>query len=239
MSPQARPALQVAGLRAGYGRGEVVREIGFTVPAGETVLLVGHNGAGKTTILRAIMGVCPVASGEVTLAGTQVGRAPAAVRAQHRLSYVMQERGTFRGLSVVENLEVVARLAGLTRRAQRAAALDRVYEWFPRIRERRASPASALSGGESRMLAISLGLLRDPLVMLLDEPTLGLAPATAEAMVATVARIQQETGVALVVTESGLTAARRLGGQMRVVRRGGLSSALDPAGRIESLDEIL
>lgn len=232
-------ALTVTGLGAGYGHGDVVKDVGLTVPRGRGVLLVGHNGAGKTTIVKAIMGLCTVSSGHIELAGASLDRSSPAERARHGLSYVMQEHGTFRGLTVQENLEVVVRLSGPVSRARRAAAFARVYEWFPRIHERRNSPARALSGGENRMLAISLGLIREPVVMLLDEPTLGLAPATAEAMVEVVRRIQDETGVALVITESSLTAVRSLADEIKVVRRGGLSHTIDGRAAITSLDEIL
>jgi branched-chain amino acid transport system ATP-binding protein len=232
-------ALRVTGLAAGYGRGDVVKDITFAVPRGGSLLLVGHNGAGKTTIFRAIMGLCAVSAGSVEVTGASLDRRSPAERARDGLSYVMQEHGTFRGMTVQENLEVIIGLSGKLSRAQRSEAFTRVYDWFPRIHERRDSPARALSGGENRMLAISLGLIRKPAVMLLDEPTLGLAPATAESMVEVVRRIQEETGVALVITESSLTAVRALATETKVVRRGGLSHTIDDRTDITSLDEIL
>lgn len=233
------PALRVAGLAAGYGSGDVVRNVSFEVPRGGSLMLVGHNGAGKTTILKAIMGLCSVSAGGVEICGSRVEHRPPAERARYGLSYVMQEHGVFRGLTVLENLEVIIGLSGRAGKARRSETLARVFDWFPRLHERLDSPARALSGGESRMLSISLGLIQEPAVMLLDEPTLGLAPATAESMVEVISRIQRETGVALVITESSLTAVRALANEIKVVRRGGLSHSIDDRAGISSLDEIL
>lgn len=231
--------LRIRDLSGGYGKGPVVSQVSFEVPQGGSLLLVGHNGAGKTTILRSIMGLCPAFAGEVVVNGVNLTGATPARRAASGVSYVMQERGTFRGLSVAENLELVARLSGLRSPADRARRYGQVFEWFPRIAQRMSSMARSLSGGESRMLAVACGLLRNPEVMLLDEPTLGLAPATAEGMIATLARIQAETGLAMVVTESGLTAARQLKSELRVVRRGRVSDAMRGDAEISSLDEVL
>jgi branched-chain amino acid transport system ATP-binding protein len=162
--------LNIVGLSAWYGQAQVLRETALEVREGEVVTLVGRNGAGKTTILRCIMGLHPQVRGQITLGGRNVMRLSPNARARLGLGFVPDDRGIYASLSVDENL----RLPPIV--SERSWSLDRIYEFFPNLRERRRSPGTKLSGGEQQMLAIARVLRMGARLLLLDEPTEGLSP---------------------------------------------------------------
>lgn len=175
------PALRIEGLSAGYGRYDVIHEISLQVAQGEAVALLGPNGAGKTTTLRAIMGLVRQRRGVVSVAGTDVIRMPTHQIARGHVGIVPEGRRLFLGQSVEDNL----RLGGLHLRrdgARVAELLESVFELFPVVERYRNRPATDLSGGEQQMVAIGRMMMSDPALMLLDEPSLGLAPLAIESM---------------------------------------------------------
>ena len=168
------PILDVRGLVAGYGDTMVVRDLDLSVDAGRTVVLIGPNGHGKTTLLRAVSGLIKPAGGEVWFGGERIdGRNPEYIVAMG-LVHVMQGDGLFAQMTVEENL-LMAAFPSASWRA-RQPALERVYALFPQLKERRGQRARTLSGGERRLVALGRGLMREARLLLIDEPSLGLAP---------------------------------------------------------------
>jgi branched-chain amino acid transport system ATP-binding protein len=194
------PALAVRGLSAGYGETTVVREVDLEVGRGETFVLVGPNGHGKTTLLRAISGLLRPRAGEIELEGRRVESVRAEERTTHGLIHIPQGDHLFADLTVEENLLMGAFPRGAWGRRQ--AALDRVYEVFPSLRDRREQRARTLSGGERRQVAVGRGLMREPRLLLIDEPSLGLAPVIIETVYETIAAIAAQDVSILLVEEN-------------------------------------
>ena len=190
--------LEVDGLEAGYGPVTVLRGVSFTVDEGKVVTVLGPNGAGKTTTLRALSGMVR-RSGKITFDGKDVsGHTPERI-ARHGIAHVPEGRGTFTGLTVEENLRVGA--YGRRDRAETATDMRRCFKYFPRLEERRKQLAGAMSGGEQQMLAIARALMLGPRLMLLDEPSLGLAPNLTRELFAILEKIAREEGVTLLLVE--------------------------------------
>ena len=197
------PLLEVTDLEAGYGPVQVLRGMSFTVDAGETVVILGANGAGKTTTIRAISGMI-VTKGSVIVDGTSVGGKKPEEIVRRGVAHVPQGRGTFVDLTVEENL----RLGAFTRKdADIAADLDHWYEVFPRLQERRDQVAGGMSGGEQQMLAIARAAMSRPRLLLLDEPSLGLAPLVTQELFRRLQVLNQEQGTALLVVEQNANLA--------------------------------
>jgi branched-chain amino acid transport system ATP-binding protein len=204
----AGPLLELRDVEARYGPLVALHGVSLTVGEGEVVAVLGANGAGKTTTLRSISGTVR-RSGDILLDGEAIGRTPEAV-ARRRVAHVPEGRGTFVELTVEENL----RLGAYARRDRQVAAdLQRVLEWFPRLRERLGQQAGTLSGGEQQMLALGRALMLSPRLLLLDEPSLGLAPLVVAELFGIVRRLNEEEGLAVLVVEQNaglaLAAARR------------------------------
>lgn len=186
--------LDVRGACAGYGPMTVLDGLSFKVGHGERLAMIGRNGVGKTTALRAVMGVIPLRGGAVLFEGEDVSRLSAHQRAERGLGLVPQTRDVFPSLSVEENL-----LAGLKRRPR--AALQEAYALFPRLAERRRNGGNQLSGGEQQMLSVARALLGQPRLLLMDEPLEGLAPLIRQELLAAFHRMSEQTGIAVVIVE--------------------------------------
>ena len=198
--------LELDSVQVHYGKVEALKGISVTVDEGEIVTLIGANGAGKTTTLKTISGVRPVTAGTITFEGEDItGRAP------HRLvemgiCQAPEGRGIFPGMSVLENLE----MGTYARRGRGSASeLDRVFELFPRLAERRTQPGGTLSGGEQQMLAIGRALMSRPKVLLLDEPSMGLAPMLVAQIFGIITEINSQGTTILLVEQNAAQALQR------------------------------
>ncbi len=210
--------LYVEGLTAGYGAVTVLRGIDVRVAEGETVVVLGANGAGKTTMLRAISGMIP-AGGRIEFGGRSVRGARADQMLRAGIAHVPQGRGTIVDLTVDENL----RIGAYTRRdTDIGADLERWYDVFPRLAERRDQPAGSMSGGEQQMLAIARAFMSRPRLVLLDEPSLGLAPIVTKEVFDTVGRISAEQGTALLVVEQNANLALEIASRAYVLEAGAI-----------------
>ena len=212
-------SLRVRGLRAGYGRLEVLHGVELEVPEGELVAVIGANGAGKTTVLRAVSGLLPVTSGTVHLAGRDVtGLGPERLAAQG-LAHVPENRLVFPTLTVADNLV----LGAYTRRRMPAAERDadrrRALELFPRLADRLEQAAGTLSGGEQQMLAIARGLMARPRVLVLDEPSVGLAPRLVTEIFTALGALRDD-GLTLLLVEQNARAAFVVADRAYVMDRG-------------------
>jgi branched-chain amino acid transport system ATP-binding protein len=185
--------LAVDRLCAGYGRAVVLPEVSFRLGEGEALALLGRNGVGKTTLLDSIVGVTKRFGGSIALAGREVGGLAPEVRARLGVGWVPQERNIFRSLTVEENLTAVARPGAWT--------LERIFALFPRLAERRGNSGGALSGGEQQMLAIGRALVTNPKLLLLDEPTEGLAPIVIEELLRVLGKLFREERMAGIIVE--------------------------------------
>jgi branched-chain amino acid transport system ATP-binding protein len=191
--------LEIKDLRVHYGKIEAIKGVSFVVNQGEIVTLIGANGAGKTTILKTISGLRPVSSGSVTFDGVDINKVQAHKRVDLGISQVPEGRGIFPGMTVLENLEM-GKFNRKDAKAEMAEDLERVYTLFPRLKERVSQAGGTLSGGEQQMLAMGRALMARPKVLLLDEPSMGLAPQ----MIANIFRIITEInkqGVTILLVE--------------------------------------
>ncbi len=216
--------LELSGVAAGYGKIEIVREISFAVPDGATVALIGPNGAGKSTILRAIAGLASTFRGTVRLGGLALDGLPTASRARAGLGYVPQGSALFPELTVLETLEVGALL--LKHQERRRHHLAAVLELFPDLTARLHDQATELSGGQRQMLALARAVVAEPTTLLLDEPSLGLAPGAARAVIEHVRNLRDRHGLAILLAEQNVNEATRVADQViglklgRVVAQG-------------------
>ena len=210
------PALQVEGVGVSYHRVPACRNVSLSVHAGECLAVVGANGAGKSSLVAAIAGLEPLASGRILLNGADVSRLRAHKRARLGLALVPENRHLFPEMTVHETLQLAARR---DRVGASGWTLEAVHELFPRLRERAGSMAGNLSGGERQMLAVARGLLLNPDVMMLDEPSAGLAPAVVEEMI-TALRALLDGGIAMLLVEQSVYAARMLGDRVVVMQDG-------------------
>jgi branched-chain amino acid transport system ATP-binding protein len=212
--------LRLDAVEAGYGDLIAVRGVSLEVRAGEIVALIGSNGAGKTTTLRAISGLLPLRQGRVELDGRPIGGlAPSAIVAAG-LAHVPEGRQLFPTMTVQENLDLGVRTAA--GRAQRAATLARVFDLFPRLSERRRQLAGTLSGGEQQMVAIGRALMARPRLLMLDEPSLGLAPVVVAAIFANLAAINRD-GLTILLVEQNVLRALRVSHRAYVLENGTLT----------------
>jgi branched-chain amino acid transport system ATP-binding protein len=213
----AEPLLDLAGLSAGYGKIGVLRNVDLTVSAGEVVALLGPNGAGKTTLLRAVSGLLPW-SGCARFAGRDLaGLGPRAI-AQAGLAHVIEGHRVFTQLAVDDNLLLAA--YDMPRR-ERAARIEDVFALFPEIAAKRHERAAALSGGQQQILAVAQGLVRRPLLLMLDEPSAGLSPVLVD-RVLIVARRLRESGIAVLLVEQLIEKALALADRVYALARGSI-----------------
>lgn len=221
--PARQPAtatggLQVEGLQAAYGRLAVLHGVSLSVSPGELVAVVGSNGAGKSTLLRSVSGLLRPTGGTVTLAGHDVTRLGAEQIAKRGLSHVPENRLVFPSLTVEDNLA----LGGWLRQRDKKYAARRAdaLELFPRLADRISLPAGALSGGEQQMLSIARALMAEPSVIILDEPSLGLAPKVVGEIVAALAHLRDDRGLAVLLVEQNVRAAFLVADRVVVMDRG-------------------
>jgi len=208
--------LTVDGLNTFYGKSHVLRDVSFAVPAGEITVLLGRNGAGKTTTLRSIMGIARTKRGRIALAGEEISRRETHEIVRRGIAWVPEERRVLPNLTVVENLRLGMMTPGAGNGAER---IEEVFEMFPRLRERTAQKGRFLSGGEQQMLAIARGLVARPKVMLVDEPTEGLAPMLVQQLTEILRRINQ-AGTTILLVEQTLEVALALSHRLYVMDQG-------------------
>jgi branched-chain amino acid transport system ATP-binding protein len=201
--------LEVEGLEVFYGRIQAIKGISFSIDPGEIVTLIGANGAGKTTTLKAVSGIRPIAAGRVMFDGQDITKLPAHRRVELGICQAPEGRGIFPGMSVLENLEM-GRYASKDRdRTATEAQLDQVFALFPRLAERTTQAGGTLSGGEQQMLAIGRALMSRPRIMLLDEPSMGLAPMLVAQIFSIVSEINEQGTTILLVEQNASQALAR------------------------------
>jgi branched-chain amino acid transport system ATP-binding protein len=213
-----KPILEVQDLRGGYGAVEVLRGVSMRIEAGEIVAVLGSNGAGKSTLNNTVCGLYPPFSGWVRFDGTEITRARSTAIVDAGLIQVPEGRRVFPNLSVRENLEL-----GSYRRARsnRAANVARVFTLFPRLQERAEQVAATLSGGEQQMLAIGRGLMAEPRLLVLDEPSLGLAPLLVEELFALIQRLNDE-GLSILLVEQNVGQSLEIADRAYVLENGAI-----------------
>ena len=223
--------LEVEGLCAGYGRVPVLDHVSLAIAAGERVAVVGPNGVGKTTLLKALIGLIPVESGRIEFAGAEVTREPSHQRARLGLSYVPQGRELFANLSVRDNLRMGVLGGALGGALDESHALARVLALMPRLGPLLERAAGTLSGGEQQLVAIARALAPRPRLVLLDEPSEGIQPSLVEAILAVLRALADEPGApppALLVVEQNLDFVAALAGRALIMQRGRLVREVAP-----------
>jgi len=209
--------LEVRGVRGGYGAINVLWDVDLTFSPGRLTTIIGPNGAGKTTLLRAIMGMIPVTRGEIRLNGTRLDGTSTWKMSHHGIAMIPEGRMIFRDMSVAENLLLGA--YPVRRDKAHRERIEEAYAAFPRLRERRAQPAGLLSGGEAQMLAMARGLIAAPRILLIDEPSLGLAPVIVQEIFALLAE-QKKAGRTIVLVEQNTQRAVEIADDVYLMQGG-------------------
>jgi branched-chain amino acid transport system ATP-binding protein len=216
--------LEVSDLAAGYGRIPILGGVSFGVAPGEFVGVLGHNGMGKTTLLRALMGYIPATAGRVMLEGADITRAEPYRRARAGMGYVPQGREIFPALSVRDNL----RMGAVGRPKDEAAAIGAVLETFPRLTRLLDRPGGALSGGEQQLLAMARCLVGGPRLVLLDEPTEGIQPSIIDEIVDTLLSLRSKGGLTMILVEQNLDFIASLSERVLIIQKGTIVHSAKP-----------
>src|SRR6202789_2063026 len=216
--------LNVNGLRTGYGRIPILNGVSFTVNEGEFIGILGHNGMGKTTLLKTLMGFLPATAGSIRFAGADLTDAEPYRRARLGIGYVPQGRQIFPGLSVVDNL----RMGCASRGGADKDIIARILEDFPRLKILLDRPGGALSGGEQQLLAIARCLCGKPRLVLLDEPTEGIQPSIIDEIVDTLQRLRDNSGLTLILVEQNLDFIAALSHRILIIQKGTITSEVQP-----------
>ena len=223
-----QPLLEVRGVSAGYGQVKVLRDLSLTVGEGSITALLGANGAGKTTLMRVISGLIPTTSGDLVFDGGSISRTPSSGRVDLGISLVPEGRLIFPEFSVEENLKVGAFLGRV--RGRQAELARQMLDLFPRLRERRRQAGQTLSGGEQQMLAIARALMSEPRLLLLDEPSLGLAPQVVAQLFEKIREVRRN-GVTVFIVEQDVHATLEFADYAYVIENGEMQIE-GPAGDI-------
>jgi ABC-type branched-subunit amino acid transport system ATPase component len=236
VTDEAGPVLRVADLDFSYGNVQVLFDVTFDVGPGEVVALLGTNGAGKSTLLRNIAGLETPSKGTLLLAGQTITRVPAEVRCERGLQLLPGGRGIFPPLTVRDNLDMASYLYRKDRET-RQQRIERVLGLFPVLAGRQDQVAGSLSGGQQQMLALALVLVHDPVVLLIDELSLGLAPIVVQELLGTVEELKAQ-GVSMVIVEQSLNIALSLADRALFVEKGRVVYEGDAAGLAEREDLV-
>jgi ABC-type branched-subunit amino acid transport system ATPase component len=212
-------SLDVEAITSGYGDRSIVAEISFSIEPGRIMALFGHNGAGKSTILKALLGLIPVSSGSIRLEGEPIERLPVVERLGRGLRLLPEGRGVFPELTVGENLSVVSAANKATGEGADITAAD-VLELFPVLAERRQSLAGNMSGGQQQMLALGLAIIGSPRCLLLEEPSVGLQPDLVEHLFAQISKICRERGISAILIEHKIASAMKIVDDVLIINSG-------------------
>ena len=213
--------LEIKDLHVHYGKIEAIKGVSVVVNEGEIVTLIGANGAGKTTMLKTISGLRPVTSGQIIFDGKDISKVPAHERVDLGISQAPEGRGTFPGMTVLENLEM-GKFHRKNRKAEMQEDLEKVYHLFPRLKERVSQVGGTLSGGEQQMLAIARALMANPSVLLLDEPSQGLAPVVVEQIFELLASLRG-TDIMILLVEQDVGLSLEISDYAYVIEKGRVS----------------
>jgi branched-chain amino acid transport system ATP-binding protein len=211
--------LEVKDLRVQYGKIEAIKGISFVVEEGEIVTLIGANGAGKTTTLKTISGLRPVASGQIIYNGEDISKMPAHERVNLGISQAPEGRGIFPGMTVLENLEI-GKYSRKDRKNEMQEDLEKIYSLFPRLKERSSQAGGTLSGGEQQMLAIGRAMMARPKVLLLDEPSMGLAPMMIQNIFNIITEINTVLGTTILLVEQNAQQALQRANRAYILETG-------------------
>ena len=240
----AAEGLNLEGVRAGYGDTIVLEGVSIGLKPGATLAVLGRNGVGKTTLLATIMGLTTLRAGSIRFEGAEISSLPAYRRVRLGIGFVPQEREIFRSLTVEENLDVASR-PGLPARSRSSTSaqagrwsLERVYDFFPSLAERRRNRGNQLSGGEQQMLAIGRALMGNPHLLLMDEPLEGLAPVIVEAVLKGIDRLKREDDLALILVEQHARIALEFTSDAIVLDRGAVVYSGPSKALLDSPDRM-
>ena len=222
--PDPRSLLTVEGLRSGYGGKPVLQGVDLSVRDREVTAVIGRNGVGKSTLMKAVIGLLPTTDGTIRFNGADIGAETPHVRARRGIGYVPQGRDVFPRMSVEENLRVGLSISGV-----RAADFEPVYAYFPILKERRRQAAGTLSGGQQQQLAIGRVLVGQPTLLLLDEPSEGIQPSIVQDIARIVVELNQKTGLTVVLVEQNIDMIRAMAQRCFVMDKGRVVAELMPA----------
>jgi branched-chain amino acid transport system ATP-binding protein len=220
--PDPTALLTVEGLRSGYGGKPLLQGVDLSVRDREVTAVIGRNGVGKSTLMKAVIGLLPTTEGTIQFNGADIGAETPHVRARRGIGYVPQGRDVFPRMSVEENLRV-----GLSISGARTADFDPVYAYFPILKERRRQAAGTLSGGQQQQLAIGRVLVGQPTLLLLDEPSEGIQPSIVQDIARIVVELNQKTGLTVVLVEQNIDMIRAMAQRCYVMDKGRIVASLD------------
>lgn len=215
--------LMVKGLASGYGRIPILHDVNFQIGDTEFLGVLGHNGMGKSTLLKTLMGLLPATTGSAYLQNTEITRTPTHVRARQGIGYVPQGRGIFPGLSVIDNLRFSA-----SANSANSMSVEDILNEFPRLKRLVARPGGALSGGEQQLLALARALIARPKLLLLDEPTEGIQPSIIDEIVDKLKELRVSLGLTIMLVEQNIDFIRQLSDRVLLIHKGTILHEMRP-----------